>query len=110
VGLSNADLNVARVRARVARGGHDIPEHRIRERYASSLLNVIRLMPHLTELRVYDNSREADPHNGVPPKPELVLHLKQGKIVSSCKLTATPEWAKPIVFSALQIVAGRGEE
>ena len=33
VGLSNPELHVARVRSRVARGGHDIPEEKIRERY-----------------------------------------------------------------------------
>ena len=62
VGLTNTELHVARVHARVKRGGHDIPEERIRQRYARSLLNLIQLMPKLTELRVYDSSEEADPH------------------------------------------------
>ena len=45
VGLSSPELHVARVRARVAKGGHDIPEARIRERYDAGRLNLIRLLP-----------------------------------------------------------------
>ena len=41
VGLASVDLHIARVRARVARGGHDIPEGKIRERFARSILNLI---------------------------------------------------------------------
>ena len=68
VGLSSPELHVARVKARVARGGHDIPEEKVRERYGHSVLNLIRLMPHLTELLVYDNSEEADPSMGKVPR------------------------------------------
>ena len=34
---SDAELNVARVRARVAKGGHSVPEDKIRSRYEKSL-------------------------------------------------------------------------
>ena len=101
VGLTNAELHVARVHARVKRGGHDIPEERIRQRYARSLLNLIQLMPRLTELRVYDNSVEADPHTGATPEPRLIVHLNLGKLVNVCEWASTPEWAKPIVLRAL---------
>ncbi len=57
-GLASPDLHVARVRARVAAGGHDIPEARIRERYPQALQNLIALMPDLAQLQVYDNSAE----------------------------------------------------
>ncbi len=33
VGLASPELHIARVRSRVAAGGHDIPEAKIRERY-----------------------------------------------------------------------------
>ena len=102
VGLSSAELHIARVRARVAKGGHDIPEPRIRDRYDRSRLNLIHLMARLTELRVYDNSDEADPGAGAIPKPKLLLHLASGKIVRTCKLAATPGWAKPILAAALK--------
>jgi predicted ABC-type ATPase len=64
VGLSSAELHIARVKSRVEQGGHEIPEDRIRERYTRSRLNLIQLLPNLTELLLYDNSEEADPKTG----------------------------------------------
>lgn len=103
VGLRSAELHIGRVRARVAKGGHDIPESKIRERYDHSLLNLIHLMPRLTELRVYDNSEEADPDEGAMPAPKLILHASRGKAVSWCDLTAAPAWAKPILGAAMKL-------
>jgi len=100
--LRSADLHIARVRARVAKGGHDIPEPAIRERYDHSRLNLIRLLPKLTELRVHDNSAEANPDVGAAPEPKLLLHMASGEIVSSCDLAATPQWAKPILVAAMK--------
>jgi predicted ABC-type ATPase len=105
VGLASPDLHIARVRARVARGGHDIPAEQVRTRYDASRLNLIRLLPRLTELRVYDNSAEADPHAGVAPAPTLVLHMRQGRTVRSCPLAETPVWAKPILAAAMRAAA-----
>ena len=102
VGLRSAALHIARVRARVAKGGHDIPELAIRDRYDSSRLNLIRLLPRLTELRVYDNSDEANPDAGAAPQPKLLLHVAAGRMVSLCDLAATPEWAKPILAAAIK--------
>jgi len=101
-GLSSRELHIARVRSRVGKGGHDIAERRIRERYDASRLNLIRLLPSLSELRVYDNSEKADPGAGVPPEPKLVLHMRRGKMVGPRDLSRTPEWAKPIVAAALK--------
>ena len=102
VGLRSAELHIARVRARAARGGHDIPDSIIRDRYDSSRLNLIQLMPALTELRVYDNSEEADPAEGATPEPKLILHMARGRTVKACNLAATPEWAKPILGAAIK--------
>jgi len=102
-GLSSPELHIERVRARVARGGHDIPDADIRRRYSRGRENLIRLLPRLTELRVYDNSQEADPHEGVAPKPRLVLHLDRGRIMNAGDLPNTPEWAKAIVAAAMKL-------
>jgi len=102
VGLRNPELHIARVRARVAKGGHDIAESTIRERFDRSRVNLIRLMPRLAELRVYDNSGEADPDAGAIPQPMLLLHMAGGKTVSSCDPAMTPEWAKPILAVAMK--------
>jgi len=103
VGLSSPELHIARVRARVAKGGHDIPEADIRKRYDRGRLNLIQLLPRLTELRVYDNSDEADPSSGVAPAPKLVLHLDGGRIMNAGALASTPDWAKPIVAAAMKL-------
>jgi predicted ABC-type ATPase len=102
-GLSSPELHMARVRSRVARGGHDIPEGRIRERYDRSRINLIELMPRLTELRVFDNSFDADPHERRSPQPTLILHLAEGKIVKMVELSKTPQWAKALVAAAIKI-------
>jgi predicted ABC-type ATPase len=102
VGLSRPELHIARVRARVARGGHDIPEARIRERYDASRLNLIRLLPRLGELWVYDNSEDADPGAGMAPEPRLVLHRRRGAILRPRDLRLTPGWAKAIVAAAMR--------
>lgn len=105
VGLSSAEQHIARVRARVAAGGHDIPESKIRERWDGSRRNIMALMPYLTELQVFDNSQERDPDTGTIPTPKLLLHWRQGAVVSPSisELEATPDWAKPMVLRALQL-------
>ncbi len=107
VGLSTVELHIARVRARVEKGGHPIPEQKIRERFDRSRLNLIRLLPRLTELLVYDNSSEANPDAGERPEPKFLLHMASGKFAGSCDLQLVPEWAKPIVAGALKIARRR---
>jgi len=103
VGLDSPELHIARVRSRVKHGGHDIPEERIRERYTQSRLNLIQLLPRLTELLLYDNSDEADPKIGNAPEPKLIVHCIRGKVAESCDLTSVPEWAKSILAAALKL-------
>jgi predicted ABC-type ATPase len=105
IGLSSPELHIARVCARVAKGGHDIPEADIRRRWETSRLNVIRLLPNLTELRVYDNSGDADPHTGAEPIAVLVLHVRRGRILAPRDLSTTPVWARPLVAAAMRLHA-----
>lgn len=102
-GLSSAEQHIARVRSRVQMGGHDIPAAKIRERFTSSLANLIALMPHLMHLRVYDNSQDAAPGEAVPD-PVPVLEMVSGRLTwptTAEDLRHTPEWAKPLVEAAL---------
>jgi len=102
-GLDRVERHIARVRARVRAGGHDIPESDIRRRFDASRENLVWLMPKLASLRVYDNSFEADPARGRQPRPKLVLHLEDRRIVAPSSLQATPGWAKPLVAQAIAI-------
>jgi predicted ABC-type ATPase len=107
VGLESAEAHIERVRQRVRAGGHDIPEAAIRRRYRHSRINLIKLLPALTELKMYDNSANADPATGQAPKPVLVLHLQRGHIVGPSDLSSTPRWARPIVAAALELSQAR---
>jgi len=106
-GLENVELHIERVCQRVARGGHDIPREKIVERYDGGRKNLVRLLPQLASVRVYDNSVEADPGRGLTPAPRLLLRCVERKIVAPTKLRSllaeTPEWAKPIVTAALDL-------
>jgi predicted ABC-type ATPase len=101
-GLASPEQHIARVAARVAAGGHSIPEAKIRERWVRAPLNLIELMPKLSGLRAFDNSIDAAP--GVPVSdPKLVLHAQAGAIrfpLAFEDLARTPDWAKPIVKAA----------
>jgi predicted ABC-type ATPase len=107
VGLDTVERHLERVRRRVARGGHDIPEAKVRERYRRSRENLIRLLPALDALRVFDNSTEADPNAGIPPAPKLLLDFRRGRVVApgelSTLLATTPAWAKPIAAAATKL-------
>lgn len=62
--------------------------------------------PHfaIAELRVLDNSAEADPATGTRPEPQPILDLKAGRLLHLCPLADVPTWAKPIVQAALRAV------
>lgn len=105
VGLASPELHIARVRARVARGGHDIPAAKIRERYPRSLANLVSLIGKAAEVHVFDNSTESA--SGLPAA-QLVLRMRERRIfepdVESLVMQA-PEWAKPLAAAALKVGA-----
>jgi predicted ABC-type ATPase len=103
VGLESVELHIERVRSRVAQGGHDIPEAKIRERYDRSRWNLLDLLPDLVELKVFDNTAESDPRAGQWAEPKLLMHWRHGKIVHSYNLARMPEWAKPILQRAMDV-------
>ena len=107
VGLDSVELHVTRVRQRVARGGHDIPRADIERRYVRGRLNLIRLLPKLNQMVVYDNSAEAGVAAPARMEPRLLLRMTGGIIRAPSDLSQTPAWAKPIVAAALRVDAAR---
>ena len=63
------NINVARVKARHANGGHDVPEDKIRVRYHRALALIPRLARVCSQLLIYDNSVQ----------PTLILKQENGK-------------------------------
>lgn len=104
-GLDTPERHLARVRLRVSKGGHDIPEAKIRERYVASLANLTLLLPYLAQLQVYDNSRDAAAGAAIAD-PQLLLQMEAGRITWPTRiddLAKTPDWAKPVLEAALQL-------
>lgn len=106
-GLESPELHLARVRLRVAHGGHDIPEAKIRERYPRALENLIALMPRLAHLQVYDNSADA-PSGKAVPDPRHVLEMRSGRLLWPREddveaLRSTPRWTTPLLEAALSM-------
>lgn len=107
-GLAGVELHLERVAARVARGGHDIPEARIRQRYDTSRANLIELIPHLATLHVYDNSAPASADGQASPL--LVLEMDRAGLHHPRSIEEfghVPEWAKAIVMKALETCQAR---
>ena len=108
-GLASPELHIARVAQRVAHQGHPIADEKIRERWKTSRANLVRLLPVLSHLQVFDNSASAPAGEDIPD-PELVLELERGRIVfpdvlSREALAAVPRWAQPILEAAIQLQA-----
>jgi predicted ABC-type ATPase len=98
-GLASPEQHIARVRARVAAGGHDIPEAKIHERWQRSRLNLIALLPHVARVQVYDNSANAAPGTPVPD-PTRVADIVAGRLMwptLATDLAQTPEWARAVL-------------
>jgi len=107
VGLSSPEQHVARVGLRVASGGHPIPEGKIRERWITSRDNLIRLLPHVVRLQVFDNSTEARAGEDIPD-PVLVLEMQGGLMLhpdpaDAKALERTPDWARAIAQAAIEL-------
>ena len=105
-GLASPELHLARIRARVVAGGHDIPEAKVRERWAASVSNLIALLPHLSQARLFDNSATVAPGEAVP-EPIHVATFDHGRLAwpapnDSTQLARTPDWAKPVLEAALR--------
>lgn len=103
-GLENVEMNIARVQQRVAQGGHDIPEEKIRERWTNSIANLIMLMPHLSELKVFDNSTQVQVNEELPD-PIKVLAMSDGRITfpnleDVNAMNQVKEWVKPLLMAA----------
>ncbi|TSE01141.1 AAA family ATPase [Skermania sp. ID1734] len=86
--LVPVELSVARVRYRVAAGGHSVPEDKIRGRHARLFANVAEAIALADEAFVYDNSELAGPR--------LLASFAAGEAVGP---VSYPDWV-PAGFSS----------
>lgn len=105
VGLATVQDNIRRVRERHARGGHDIPTEKIEERFESSPRNLIRLLPYLDSLAVFDNTAELSKTGR--PNPIEILRITNRRISFTVAVRDCPAWAHAIIEAAHETLPGQ---
>jgi predicted ABC-type ATPase len=85
VGTGSVEINMERIRARVLKGGHDIPEADQRRRFPRSLANLPAALQLAHEVILYDNSS--------PEGPRRVALKDSGELTF---YPPVPDWAKPL--------------
>lgn len=71
--LDSPERNIERVRLRVLKGGHDVPEVKVRERYARSLAELFWFLEQADQAWIYDNSGGS---------PKLNIEKREGEITA----------------------------
>ena len=84
VGVNSADESMKRIRNRVEKGGHDIPEQDVKRRYNKRFEDLVNILPYCNEFKFYDNE------NGFVEKAEY----KNGELITKSK--SIPEWIKDL--------------
>ncbi len=85
VGVENPNVAKERVKIRVSKGGHGIPDKDIERRYYDSLKNLNDVIDICDEVNIYDNSEVL----------REVIYLQNGKIIWRNK--KIPNWANNIL-------------
>lgn len=88
IGLSNPDQCVERVAMRVSQGGHDVPDDKLRSRFARTLHNLQAAIGRLPHVLIYDNSDLNMPYRQLAIFEHGQLRHLQEPI---------PEWLRPLL-------------
>lgn len=88
IGLASAALSQARVIQRVAQGGHDVPDDRIRKRLPRSLENAEHALEFVDAAWILDNSDADHPFR-------LVATTRAGQVIHV--VPAAPPWCRRIL-------------
>jgi len=83
IATGSSDINVLRVKERVEKGGHPVPEDRIRSRYIRSIDLLHEAMSHSNRAFIFDNSHDEN-------EPVLVAEYDGDELVA--KVEALPSW------------------
>jgi predicted ABC-type ATPase len=94
VATESPDLNVERVRQRVALGGHDVPEDRIRGRYSRTLGLLPAAIALADDVVLFDNS------HGRPSIIRPFLRKSEGRTTIA---PPVPDWAKRAIKAWLPL-------
>lgn len=98
VGTASVEINLERVRARVLKGGHDVPEEDQRRRFPRTLANLCRLLPTTDFAILIDNSTYAG-YQLVAFGHKASMHWNE----------TVPEWAQAIRVWQLERLGVKAE-
>lgn len=101
-GLDSLELHINRVAVRVAQGGHDIPEEKIRQRWTNSIHNMMGLIPKCSAVSVFDNSVHKDDDG---PRPVCLFSFHENAFGIE-PLESIADWAKPLASAAIKRITG----
>lgn len=85
IGVENPDIAKERVRFRVSKGGHGIPDEDIERRYYESLKNLNQIIKVCNEVNIYDNTERF----------KEIMYFKDGKLIWKDQLV--PNWSSDII-------------
>jgi predicted ABC-type ATPase len=71
--LNSPDLNVERVRLRVKKGGHDVPEQKIRDRWTKSLRQMPWFLEQADRAYIFDNSGASPRQIGLKESGKVII-------------------------------------
>jgi len=86
IATEDPEINIQRVRNRVAEGGHDVPEEKIRSRYDRSLKLLPEALERTNRAFLFDTSGE---------EPTYFAEVTDGKTMD-LKCDEIPNWFRPI--------------
>lgn len=84
VGVSSSAESIKRIKNRVEKGGHNIPDEDVIRRYSKRFEDLARVLPYCNEVRFFDNE------NGFAEKAEY----KNGELVTKGRII--PQWLKEL--------------
>jgi predicted ABC-type ATPase len=87
-------INIARVKDRVQKGGHDVPEDRIRSRYLKSLELLSEIIPVTKRTVLYDNSGKVY---------RIIATIYDGKLITLHDALPLPKWYQQYVADKLDL-------
>lgn len=93
ISTESPDINVGRVAARVAKGGHNVSEVKIRERYVRSMELLSAMIPYCHRCFLFDNSGE---------RYRWILEVEDGKTIKIMD-PDIPDWVYSYVFGPLGV-------
>ncbi len=88
IGISGPELSDTRVAMRVAQGGHDVPQHKLVDRYLRSLRNLRFALSSLEHVYIIDNSNLRQPFR-------LIAHFESGVPIAIQK--PVPLWLAEVL-------------